>query len=472
MKAFRSIRWRLQLWYGALFAAVLTGLGVTAYEVEANSRLERADDELERRAFVLTNVARSWGGPPSPRRGDGAGGAPEAAAPRRPARPRQAVSEVLSAADEARGFYFAVWRKNGEPRFTASAGAPPDVPMPSEERPQTVRQRGAFREALIVTNPGDVALVGRAMDEDFAELRRLGWLLAGGGLSIFFITMAIGWWLVTRALQPIGDISGAAAKIATGDLAQRIDTRDTESELGALAGVLNSTFARLEASFAQQARFTADAAHELRTPVTVILTHVQNALAEGGLSEEQREAFDACQRAAQRMRRMIESLLQLARLDAGQEAMQHGRVDLAEVVDECVELIRPIAAARRITIAADLAAADCRGDAGRLAQIVTNLISNAIHHNRDGGAVRVTTRNEEGAAVVAVADNGPGIAAEHVGQIFGRFYRVDKARTGAAGRTGLGLAISKAIVDAHGGTIEVASVVGEGATFTVRVPGA
>jgi two-component system OmpR family sensor kinase len=464
MNVLRSIRWRLQLWYGALIAAVLTGLGVTAYQVESNARLDRVDDELTQMAAALNAEARKVLRPRAP----AGAGAPPAPASRGGAGPA-ALAGFLTAADEARGVYFAVWQKNDQPKFLASPGAPATLPAPvRSEGP--VRRRGLYREAFVESNPGDISLVGRSIEPELGDLHRLAWLLTGGGVSMFAMVMATGWWLVTRALRPIEEISRTAAKIATGDLAQRINSRETESELGALAGVLNSTFARLEASFAQQARFTADAAHELRTPVTVVLTHVQNALAEGGLSEEQREAFEACQRAAQRMRRLIESLLQLARLDAGQDSLHVDTIDLSVVADECLALIRPLATGRRITLQKELAAAECRGDPGRLGQVITNLVGNAIHHGREGGEVSVVTTTEGNDAVLIVADDGPGIGAEHAAHIFERFYRVDKARTGTAGRTGLGLAISRAIIDAHGGTIEVRSVVGAGATFTVRVP--
>src|SRR5205823_12651972 len=121
----------------------------------------------------------------------------------------------------------------------------------------------------------------------------------------------------SRAIRPIDEISGTALKIAGGDLSQRIDAADTGSELGRLASVLNSTFARLEAAFAHQARFTSDASHELRTPLSVILSQTQTALSRERSEPEYREALEACQRAANRMRRLTESLLELARLDAG-----------------------------------------------------------------------------------------------------------------------------------------------------------
>jgi heavy metal sensor kinase len=271
-------------------------------------------------------------------------------------------------------------------------------------------------------------------------------------------------------LRPIAEISRAAQEIAAGDLANRINATETESELGQLATVLNSTFARLDAAFAQQKQFTSDAAHELRTPVSVILTQTQSTLNKERSAAEYRETLEACQRAAQRMKRLIESLLQLARLDAGQENLKREALDLAHIASDCIELVRPLAEARRMTLHTDFQRAACRGDGDRLALVVTNLLTNAIHYGSEGGAVRIATRNGKDSVMLSVADNGPGIATEHLPHLFERFYRADAARTSAQGRNGLGLAISKGIVEAHGGALEVSSAPGEGATFTMRLP--
>jgi heavy metal sensor kinase len=295
------------------------------------------------------------------------------------------------------------------------------------------------------------------------------WLFAAGS-SVLLLGLAGGWWLATRAIQPIEDISATALKIAGGDLSQRINAADTESELGRLAGVLNSTFSRLEAAFAHQARFTSDASHELRTPVSVIISQTQTALSRERPGPEYCEALQACQRAAQRMRGLIESLLELARLDAGQEPMKRERFDLAQVARDGVELVRPLADERGIKITCDVSVVECLGDAERIGQVVTNLLTNAIRFNRPQGEVSIYARNENGAAFLIVTDSGEGIATEHLPHLFERFYRADKSRSRAAGQTGLGLAICKAIVDAHSGTIEVSSRPGEGSTFTVRLP--
>ncbi len=313
-------------------------------------------------------------------------------------------------------------------------------------------------------------MAGRSIATDLAEMRRFGWLLAAVGGVVLMFGLIGGWWLVSRAIRPITDISATAVKIAAGDLSQRINVADTENELGRLAGVLNSTFARLEAAFAQQGRFTADVAHELRTPVSVLLTQTQTALNRERNAAEYRETVEACQRAAQRMRRLLESMLELARLDAGQEPMKSLRFDLSQTVCDCIELIRPLAEERDIKIRSDLPSVDFTGDPERLSQVITNLLTNAIHHNKDHGEVRVSMQLQNDTVILAVADTGLGISTEDLPHVFERFYRADKSRSGSSGRTGLGLAISKAIVEAHGATIEVSSELGTGTTFLVRLP--
>lgn len=461
MNPFRSIRWRLQLWYGLIFAVVLAGLGAVAYIYEADTRLARIDDDLQR--LVVMASARVTPAPSPDRRGPRTG----------PPAPYSldAVNNAFSAKERAAGYYYAIFLRNGPQKFQASPDAPPEIPPPDGPG-EGVRQRGLFREAYLTLRPGDHLIVGRSIEADRIEQHRVGWLLAGGGLGLYVLTFVIGWWLIGRSLRPIRDISEAAASIARGDMARRIDTRDTDSELGQLAQTLNSTFGRLEAAFAQQARFTADAAHELRTPVTVMLTHVQNGLGMEETTGEQREAFEACQRAAQRMRRLIEALLQLARLDAGQTAGARARIDLAEIAGDCLDLVRPLAETRKIVIRDNLAPAACVGSAELLTQVVTNLVTNAIQYHREGGEIRVSTAAGSGQVVLTVADNGPGIDPVHLPHIFERFYRADKARTSAGSRTGLGLAITRAAVEAHGGTITVESTVGEGSVFVVTLPAA
>lgn len=451
MKFFRSIRWRLQLWYGLLFMVVLCGFGMTTYRLESSRQMRRIDEELQRRLPVLVDSQH-----------------PVAGNRERREFTLSVRNSAIFDSETDGAFYYVVWLRHGVP-VTRSASAPRDVPEPKPgESPN--RLRGTLRESFLFPGPGDCVLVGRNIRSDLAGMRQLAWWLTGVGTAVLLLGMAGGAWLVSHALRPIHDISAAAGKIATGDLTQRISPGDSESELGQLVGVLNSTFSRLDAAFTQQARFTADAAHELRTPLAVILTHTQNGISSKCQNEEHHEAFSATLRAVQRMRRLIESLLTLARLDSGQSPA-HASCDLARIVHDSIELLRPLAVKQGIAIESDLPPARCRCDAEQIAQAVTNLVSNAISFNCPGGRVSVNITTANATAILTVRDTGQGIPLEDLPHIFERFYRADKARSKADGRTGLGLSITKAIVEAHGGTIRAVSSPGLGSEFTVHLPG-
>jgi len=489
---FNSIRWRLQIWYGLLLLGVLAGFGITAYELQRGKQFRRTDEELRRRVNELGNALRANGPPPRER------GLPPHRPPRDRFGPEAQIDDgppMLSPEErpdpashpprefhllprqaglfddtETNGFYYVVWSRDGT-ILGHSTNAPANMPIPTKpltNGPIPPRLRGEFREAYQVTPPGEVLLAGRLITSELDELRRTALTLSGAGGLILLVSMAGGWWLAGRAIRPIDDISAAAVKIAAGDLSQRIDLQDTSNELGRLGTVLNSTFDRLGAALEEQKQFTADAAHELRTPVSVVLTQSQTALNRERTAAEYRETVESCQRAAQRMRRLIESLLELARLDGGQEQMKRERIDLAHTAADCVKLVQPLADGRKVNIHCAVMPLNCTGDAERIGQVITNLLTNAVNYNRENGEVRVTGEARNGSAIITVADTGQGIPPGDLPHIFKRFYRVEKSRT--AGRTGLGLSISKAIIDAHGGTIEVASEVGKGTIFTMRLP--
>ncbi|HSI12376.1 MAG TPA: ATP-binding protein [Chthoniobacter sp.] len=446
----RSIRWRLQLWYGALLVAVLCGFGATAYHLEKGRRYRLIDEGLHSRLSLLVDALRA-----GPERGGERKRPPEL----------HLAPEQSALFGGPEGYYYAIWMQGAEPIGT-SPGAPAAIPKPNG-RENLLRVRGDFRETFLFAAPVNCVLVGRSMAADQADLRGFGGALGAFGIAVLAAGLVGGWWLVTRALRPVEKIGMAAALIAEGDLSQRIETSESKSELGELASVLNSTFARLETLFAQQSNFTADAAHELRTPVTVLLTQTQSALTRERSAEEYRETIEACQRAAQRMRRLIESLMQLARLDAGQEPLHLAPCDLAKIARESLDLVRPLAGDRKIDIEEDLSPAICRGDAERLAQVATNLLSNAIEYNHERGRIRIWTEGRDGVAVLKVHNTGEGIGVADLPHVFDRFHRGDKSRT-STGHSGLGLAIVQAIVRAHGGAIEVESEPASGTTFFVR----
>lgn len=479
---FHSIRWRLQVWHALILCGVLAAFGFTAYRLQRANELRRVDLELQQWVGPLLNALR--GGPPPER------GGPEGAERPGGSRPldgepedrrRRGVPREFRGGPGRDGlvdgptnsFYYVFWSREGR-ELSRSPGAGVGIPRPERVRgpghPSMMLVRDGQRELYVFTPPGECLLVGRSMVPELEELRQLAYWLAGLGGGVLVLGLAGGWWLASRAIRPIADISAAAARIAAGDLSHRINSAETVSELGQLAAVLNSTFARLEAAFARQQQFTADASHELRTPVAIVLAQTQATLARDRSPAEYRETLEACQRAAQRMRALTESLLTLARLDGGHRHTTRERLDLGRTVQDCIEHLGPLARERRVVIHSDLAPTECLGDPQQLAQVVANLITNALVHNRCDGEVRVCVRGDPEWATLTVADAGPGISAEDLPRIFERFYRADKSRNAATGGTGLGLAISKAIVEAHGGTLEVASVPGHGCTFTVRLP--
>jgi two-component system OmpR family sensor kinase len=489
---FKSIKWRLQLWYGLILVSVLAGFGVTAYQLERNRQFRVLDDELHRRVGAL---AQTLHGPPrrGPQAGDQGGpmdgfppppGFGDDGPPVRQQRPARftPTTQILALFDtnSPNQFYYVIQSLNGNaighsdfPQPTVMAQARTEPRGDEGAGPRGDRgplQIGPWREMGNVLPSGEWIRVGCSTTPEQNELRKEAWMLTGVGGIVLLLGVAGGWWFVGRALRPIAGISATAAKIASGDLAQRIDTAEAESELGQLASVLNSTFARLETAFAQQKQFASDAAHELRTPVTVILTQTQMALSRDRDAAAYKQTLEACQRAAQRMRKLIETLLELARFDAGQEVLKHLKFDLAETVADCTDMIQPLAEERKVKITANLAPLEISGDPERLGQVVTNLLTNAIQHNQPEGEVRLKLEAQNGLAVLEISDTGKGIAAKDLPRIFERFYRADNSRTGA-GNSGLGLSICKAIVEAHGGTIEASSVESEGTTFTVRLPG-
>jgi heavy metal sensor kinase len=466
MKIFKSIKWRLQIWYGLILVAVLVGFGFMSYQLDLTRQSIRIQNELRQRIDVL---ARAIHRPPP--LGPNADGQrfdrpppdqfPNDGPPGQNVRPPiefhlPPEDAHFFDASDPHSFCFII-RSHDRKEIARSTNAPN-------------RQEGSpdSRGYMQMLPSGEIIFVGCSFTPELKELRQTALKLAGFGAIILFFGLVGGWWFVSRALRPVENISAAAVKISAGDLSQRINVAEAESELGKLASVLNSTFARLDAAFAQQKQFASDAAHELRTPVTVILTQTQTALNRERTVPEYRETVEACQRAAQRMRKLIGALLELARLDAGQEQMKRLRFDFSKAITDCVELVKPLAEESGINIFTELSPLEITGDPERLAQVATNLLANAIQYNQPKGEVRVKLAARDGLAILTVSDTGLGISAEDLPHVFKRFYRGDKSRTG--GNTGLGLAISKAIVEAHGGTIEVSSEEDAGTTFTVRLP--
>lgn len=377
--------------------------------------------------------------------------------------------------DESRN-YFIIWDKNGT--VLEKSQLIDEVPFPNLRSPQdgvpvpTVRARGMMREVVHVSRFGDInVVVGRSIHRDIEALNRAGFLLFCTGLAVLSLGLAGGWWFSFRAIRPIKEMSAIAESISVKNLSQRINAESTATELEQLAIVLNRTFDRLQGAFERQAQFTADASHELRTPVSVILTHAELALSRPRSPEDYQKAFQTCRKASLRMKSLIDSMLLLARFDSDESEFEKQPVDLDRIANDTTELLQSLATERQVTLTCRADSVVVIADQERIMQLITNLISNAIRYNRPQGKVEVDVSVDGETAVIRVSDTGVGIAAEELPKIFDRFYRVDKARSTSEGGCGLGLAICQTIVDAHNGTVSATSELGEGTTIEVRLPG-
>jgi two-component system OmpR family sensor kinase len=298
-------------------------------------------------------------------------------------------------------------------------------------------------------------------------------LLAGVGLP-----------LVRASLAPLARIESTAAAIAGGDLSRRIDHPAGNTEVGRLAEALDVMLASIEAAYLARAdgearargsqermrRFIADASHELRTPLTSVRGLAEFGLQQGDTAgrEELLRLMGLIAREVGRMGQLVDDLLLLARFDAGRP-LDLRPVDLASIAAEAVQRARFVAPGRPITLEA-AEPVIVTADAGRLRQIIDNLISNAIRHTPPESPVTVIVASEPGSGRLTVADRGPGMTHEQASRVFERFYRTDDARTRASGGAGLGLAIAASLTAAHGGELTVDTKPGRGAAFHLRLP--
>ncbi len=461
----KSIRWRIQAWHTVLLVCLVTGMLGAFYGYERGERFRMIDNQLQALLTPLLPKVRPPGGP------DFDGGPPPGGLESGPGRRPAARDQAGFAEFEKGPFYYAAWLPNHD--VISRSPAASAVPLPSRNESsheQFLRSRGEFRELVNFGPDGSCVVVGTSTAAAARELRRLAMKLVVVGLGLTLFGLAGGWWVAGHALRPIGEISATARQIAGGNRAKRIDIRETESELGQLAEVLNWTFDQQDIALEQQVRFTADASHELRTPVSVILTQVQLALTRERDGQEYRETLKICQRAAERMRALVNSLLELARIDSGEFQLTLEECDLAAVAAESLELMAPLAREKNAVLRNSIESVRTKADSARIGQVLVNLLYNAIQHNPNGVEVSFSVQKNGNEAVLRVADNGTGIAAEALPHVFERFYRADKSRSGTKNGSGLGLAISQAIVQAHGGTIRAESQAGQGAVFTVSLP--
>jgi signal transduction histidine kinase len=292
-----------------------------------------------------------------------------------------------------------------------------------------------------------------------------------GALGVLFVaSLGVGWVVAGRVLRPIGRITAVARDIQATDLSRRIELPGPEDELKQLADTFDAMLARLDAAFAAQRQFTADASHELRNPLAIIRTNVDVALADPDPDpDDLRHTIEVVKRASDRMAHLVDDLLALARRQ--EPTLEHEPVDLGAAVAEASDDFVVPAAARDIVLDRAIApGVTVTGDRDALKRAVANLLENAVRLAPAGSRIRLATGSEGDRAWISVADEGPGIAPEDQERVFDRFWRADKARARVDGGTGLGLAIVRQIVESHGGQVRLQSKVGVGSSFVIWLP--
>ncbi len=452
-----SIRTRLTLWYTAVLAIFIVVLGIIVYAVLAFNLVAGLDRTLRDTANQVISTARV-----------------------RPFFDVQVVTipeldvfgsnvyiEVLDADKEL------VSKSGNLQRFTRPLDETGLLAVEEAHQPVTRNVYTGRAHLRVLTVPLMVSdqligylQVGTPRGQVDQALQQLLVVLVVSGLGAILAAAIVGRLLAAHALRPIDTITQTAWAISRADdLDKRIPQMGPQDEVGRLARTFNLMLDRLEELFRAQQRFIADISHELRTPLTAIRGNVDLMRRIKCLDEL---SLDAIQAESDRMIRMVGDLLLLAQADAGQP-IRREKVELDTLMLEVYRQMRPIAEGIELSIGEEDQAV-ILGDADRLKQLLINLVDNAIKYTPKGGKVTLGLRRDQNWAVLTVADTGIGIPAHDLPHIFDRFYRVDKARSRAAGGTGLGLSIVKWIVQAHSGRIDVQSEIDKGTTFIVSLP--
>jgi heavy metal sensor kinase len=462
----RSIGARLTFWYAGILCVTLLVLGGTAYGFLAYSLSHDVDSALEGVAKVSAEQARAQGGTFFPR-------------------------DV----DELFRHYLGFSPLNPSLELFDTQGRP-DLNRPGAPAGRLPLSPKALKDALrgvstfeTIESPGpypfrvltmpvidggrvvNLVQVGISLENVFNTQRRF--LLIMGAVLPFGLLLASvgGWVLARRALKPVDEMTQAARRISGEYLAGRLQETGTGDELDWLAKTLNDMLGRLDDSFRQTRQFSADAAHELQTPLTILKGEIEVALRSPRSPEEYRGVLHSSLEEIDRISSLVAGLLLLARADRGVLRLDLKPLNLQELLAEVGEQMRRLAENQAVSLDYGLMEpASIQGDREHFKRLLVNLIDNAIKYTPAGGRVTLSLRCDGKRAQVGISDTGMGLTEDEQEQIFNRFYRTAEARSQRGGGAGLGLSIAQSIAAAHGGRIEVESTPGQGSTFTVSLP--
>lgn len=315
-------------------------------------------------------------------------------------------------------------------------------------------------------------VVGQSLKDLERAQRQLLILLAVSNPIALLLASLGGLWIANKALRPVDRLTRAAERIGRGSLSERVEESRSKDEIGRLAATFNEMISKLEQAFERERRFTADASHELKTPLAVLRGDIEVALRRERSAEEYRNVLASSLEEIARLTKLTDDLLTLARSDAGERVLELEPIRLDTLAAEAHAFIQPLADSSgvRLNYESPSSPIVIEGDGKRLKQLLVNLLDNAIKYTPSGGSARLVLSVQDSLALIEISDNGRGITAESLPHIFERFYRRSDPRDSRVTGFGLGLAISKWIVDAHNGSIEVESEQGRGSRFTVRLP--
>jgi len=460
-----SIGLRLSLWYVLIFALAQCVFGAGMYVVLRHHLRVIVQDSLHEEMQDLRSVLQAL----------------------KPGlNPSQLREEVTEAyAQDHAGEYLQIFTAQGETIYLSDFLAKhPLQPIPesdlrakSEERRFEDRKmegkRFRFLNAAIDAH-GRTFLVqlGTPTGEIYETLDAFRQYLLWLAPLVLLIAAVGGNWLSHRALTPVDALTRTARTINVNNLGRRLETPGTGDELQRLSETLNEMLARIESSVQRITEFTADASHELRTPVALIRAEAEVALGRERTDQEYRSALQHVLTESERMTRMLEQLLALVRADSGSETIEMADVDIAELAREAVGRWQKIAASHGLRLSGIIPAMPVwlTGDSLALRRVLDILLDNSVKYSAPPGEITLMVESAPGQAFVRVRDNGAGLPVEEHTKIFERFYRVDKARSRQLGGAGLGLSIAQWIIHQHRGTISVRSSPGHGAEFSVELP--
>ncbi len=447
------IRLRLTAWYFAFLAVVLSAFGITAYVEMRHSIRQTVDEELQARAEGVHQLIEH-----TIQRGA-----------------KQDLPEGLREHTELRagGALLQVSDEQGNWLYRSTVMSNYGVPRPQIVPKKATEFRGRHVPLRIwtqkVTVAGEPYLIQSAFEmDDFYEALDHFALLLYISIPLLLAAAAAGvYWISTRALAPVDQITQTARSISAQNLSSRLEVLQTRDELQRLSETLNGMLARLEAAFKKITQFTADASHELRTPVAVMRTRAELSLRKARSAEEYRDVIAEVLAELEKTSGLIEQLMFLARADSGAETLHFSATNVAEVLREACHQGVALAEAKQIAFQEQISGGPMwiQGDATSLRRLFLILIDNAVKYTPASGQVEVSLQRNGHYAIAEVRDTGIGIEEADLPNVFERFYRADKARTRESGGVGLGLSIGRWITEVHAGKIEVQSTLGRGSVF-------